>query len=68
MDENQIDSDLLATASLSKDFMRYDMKGWGTLYTRRETERARIRYKSLIRNDPDFMKKKKDIVTPELFR
>jgi hypothetical protein len=57
-----------ATYYLSKDYMRIAMKKSDLLYTRQETEKAWKRARSVKRNDPNFGKKKKKSVVPELYR
>ena len=57
-----------ASYYLDKDFMRIRMDKWGLLLTRHEVERARLREKSVRRNNPDFMRDEKDTATPTLYR
>jgi hypothetical protein len=57
-----------ASYTMDRDFMRIKMAKWGLLFTREEVERARRKERSVRRNNPKFMEKKKKTITPELYR
>jgi hypothetical protein len=57
-----------ASYTMNQDWMKIKFDGFGALVARKELERAMLRYKSVLRNDKDFMEKKKKGATPDLYK